>query len=731
MISLKSVQCSLWNLWLWLIEIWEFLVLMTLGVHPARNILTLHRVSKETTEVVNTCLEVYSRSAVGSSLSQIKDLLSSCDPLSIAKLSTDSGYNLLQLAVLKSDIEFTEYLLAVKKVNPNICKCSLPLHIALRLGSVDMVRLLLSHKAKPQLPHGMCYPQAHVPVYSSHSKFFFVSPSMVCGGASKDAYKRAIDRDDTLFLQLLLQKKSSPRLNVVLLQYACSINAIRCVKHLVELWHVDVNCTDNRGYSSIMHSVDSNMEVIHYLVAQGAEVNLSSYKSQTLLHQLFCPEKEVVSHVVEKTKLFLALGADQIVNNYDVFRNTALHYLCIKYSLYGNTGHEYELRQCLGLFLSHNAETFLVDSDSCLPLQRLLQHPDSISSPKGVEAAADSELNSESADDLDQSPDPYHSHRIYMLLELFSQYSPSALHTVINKENETCMFYILRMSLDYVDQSYWPCIRLLQDNGANINHVAVTRPQGSSKSVRPGEVHIQSLLSIVRDKAMEELKIAANGTRCKLVISQTLKTLFQLGLDPNALHVQCSTSDQAENVKALAAFTQLLPGCSSASQLSLLKEWIRISLQWGANPDLQLYRCEPQICTSQGSIFLRQVTAIPITRCFHDSMARHWANHPEEMKRIALLLGSCMSHRVLQTTLSTTSASPTLLSQLSSYTTQPSEEQKDLTIFFHSLTSEPKSLQSLAQFQIYETLGRKAHPDLLKSLPIPSFLKSQISLETL
>jgi len=62
-----------------------------------------------------------------------------------------------------------------------------------------------------------------------------------------------------------------------------------------------------------------------------------------------------------------------------------------------------------------------------------------------------------------------------------------------------------------VDQSYWPCIRLLQDNGANINHVAVTRPQGSSKSVRPGEVHIQSLLSIVRDKAMEELKIAANG----------------------------------------------------------------------------------------------------------------------------------------------------------------------------------------------------------------------------
>ena len=70
----------------------EFVVLLTLGFHPARNIISLHSGSEETCEVINTCLEIYQRSEVGSSLSQLKDLLSSCDSLSIAKLTTDYGY---------------------------------------------------------------------------------------------------------------------------------------------------------------------------------------------------------------------------------------------------------------------------------------------------------------------------------------------------------------------------------------------------------------------------------------------------------------------------------------------------------------------------------------------------------------------------------------------------------------------------------------------------------------
>ena len=78
-----------------------------------------------------------------------------------------------------------------------------------------MVSLLLQHKVKLQQQAGMCHPGPHVPQYSSHSKFFFVSPSSACGGVSKDAYQRVIDKDDVMLLELLLNIKSSPRLLVV------------------------------------------------------------------------------------------------------------------------------------------------------------------------------------------------------------------------------------------------------------------------------------------------------------------------------------------------------------------------------------------------------------------------------------------------------------------------------------------------------------------------------------
>lgn len=66
-------------------------MLMTLGFHPARSLISMRHDSEDTVEVISTCLEMYRRSEVGSSLSQIKDMLSSCDSLSIAQLTTDDG----------------------------------------------------------------------------------------------------------------------------------------------------------------------------------------------------------------------------------------------------------------------------------------------------------------------------------------------------------------------------------------------------------------------------------------------------------------------------------------------------------------------------------------------------------------------------------------------------------------------------------------------------------------
>lgn len=82
-------------------------------------------------------------------------------------------------------------------------------------GNVQIVELLLRYKARPYRQSGMCYPRPHVPCYESHSSFFFVNRSMVCGGSTKDAYQRAIDGDDTLMLNILLENKCSNRLLTV------------------------------------------------------------------------------------------------------------------------------------------------------------------------------------------------------------------------------------------------------------------------------------------------------------------------------------------------------------------------------------------------------------------------------------------------------------------------------------------------------------------------------------
>lgn len=79
----------------------------------------------------------------------------------------------------------------------------------------EMVMLLLEYKARPSQLAGMCYPEPHIPTYSTHSKFFFVSPSEVCGGCVKDSYQRAIDTDNRYLLNILLEAKSSSNLVMV------------------------------------------------------------------------------------------------------------------------------------------------------------------------------------------------------------------------------------------------------------------------------------------------------------------------------------------------------------------------------------------------------------------------------------------------------------------------------------------------------------------------------------
>lgn len=82
----------------WICLLSEFMVLLTLGFHPARSLLSMSRLSgrEEGRETVSTCLDMYENSSEGGSLSQIIDLLSQCDPADIYHVTTDRGLVMLQ-----------------------------------------------------------------------------------------------------------------------------------------------------------------------------------------------------------------------------------------------------------------------------------------------------------------------------------------------------------------------------------------------------------------------------------------------------------------------------------------------------------------------------------------------------------------------------------------------------------------------------------------------------------
>ena len=70
-----------------------------------------------------------------------------------------------------------------------------------------------------------------------------------------------------------------------------------------------------------------------------------------------------------------------------------------------------------------------------------------------------------------------------------------------------------------------------------------------------------------------------------------MRQFYEFDADPSTSECFCCrTQGQAEHVKALACFSWFMKESRSSAQLELVEQWFRVVLQWGANPELQLYR---------------------------------------------------------------------------------------------------------------------------------------------
>ena len=105
---------------------------------------------------------------------EVRQVLQECTELdSLLHVCNNEGFNVLLMAVLQQDREVLQVLID-EGVNLNRSHCTMPLHLACKIGDLQTVQLLLGHGAAHDIEAGMCYPRPHTPVVHVPSRFHFL-----------------------------------------------------------------------------------------------------------------------------------------------------------------------------------------------------------------------------------------------------------------------------------------------------------------------------------------------------------------------------------------------------------------------------------------------------------------------------------------------------------------------------------------------------------------------------
>ncbi len=217
-------------------------------------------------------------------------------------LRDSCGYSLLQLAIINNQPNIVKYLIT-QGGEINIPICGRPLHLAAKLGYVDIVRLLLQYGADPQVIGCVCYPQHHTTparaVYNADIECW----TLVCPG---DLYNQqnaeTVQFDFPLYYAILsdnvdcmikildsgsqdINSESSP------LHISCREGSYECMKHFTQINREIVNKVDNSGYTPIQYAIKWGKKFAEYLICNGASVMVKTPRNETLLHLLLKESK--------------------------------------------------------------------------------------------------------------------------------------------------------------------------------------------------------------------------------------------------------------------------------------------------------------------------------------------------------------------------------------------------------------------------------------------------------
>ena len=264
------------------------------------------------------------------------------------------GFTLLQRAVIGNHMAVVK-LLIKKGCDVNAGICSMPLHLACKMGHVHVAQLLLTYGARADIECTACYPEEHkLKTYPDQIYCLAYQPVFtpvmytLCG-------------DHEQVLRLLLHHENSRQMvkTDFLLHEACKLGAKECVRYLLQRYAEQMFLENADGKTPLQISLITGAEIATFLMDNGAVLNDTVFLTEygSTLHELY--KKKTTLGLAKATKFALEHGFRSHINVRDQEGNTALYILLrhVGRTVKSNIQPDYdqELEQCIKLLLHHGA----------------------------------------------------------------------------------------------------------------------------------------------------------------------------------------------------------------------------------------------------------------------------------------------------------------------------------------------------------------------------------------
>ncbi|KAI0231100.1 hypothetical protein LSAT2_018527 [Lamellibrachia satsuma] len=644
-----------------------------------------------------------------------KVVLGKCDDLeALLQVTGDAGYNILQVAVMNGDLDFVE-LLVSEGCSVNRVKCSLPLHLACRLGNLHMVQYLLANGANATAEIGMCFPMAHMPTRHVPSRFHFLETDIyVCDSDHQLPVMYAIQGDHVDVVRCLMEGDGQAAIDMwpyrrLPLHHACKHGAFECMRYLISLLPEDVNEADDEGMTPLLYAVQWGKKYVELLINSGASISAANRKHQNALHLLYMQLQDPMQ-LYETTRFLLATGLEQDVERVDINGNTALHVVVTqlnrKLASFPNAerrgssqaSFDKQVIDTMELLLRHNCSPNIVNTSEITSLHKvILMFHFVISNELGAVTFETLPVREMYQVDLEV---------LHCALEVLFRHG--AQSDAVTGAGRTALVMLLQSVLN-MDNSllacciddFVRCLTLLCDSGCHPSCNITTH------------MAIVTLLSQCGQKCLSQRTDEAKSVMSEF-LKRTLAMLLRHGLNSNHCTMMRKRNIDGGSGNILIEVVKLAQFVRAPPDLLFIHDWVLTSLQWGANPDIEPYPSDSIICQSQSNIFLKPKATQPVTQYMYEIQDFRQIFDGGYCEKLLLLFYYSMDHDALFNCLST-----------AKYMARFDPDRSPSSNFIrmiNNLSSQPRSLKQMTRVAIYKAIDRKLNIRV-GELPLPKALQ--------